>query len=165
MQEYLALPPLAIASGRGGWLTDTEGRTYLDGNASIWTNVHGHNDPELNAALQRQLACVAHSTMLGRTHAPGAELAAELRVLAPAGLGRVFFSDNGSGAVEVALKLSFQYWQPSPAVRKACGASSASPEVITAILSARWRRATAGFFTTAFVRGAFPRSIFPLPRI
>ncbi len=111
MQEYLALPPLAIASGRGGWLTDTEGRTYLDGNASIWTNVHGHNDPDLNAALARQLGRVAHSTMLGLTHQPGAELAAELAALAPAGLGRVFFSDNGSNAVEIALKLSFQYWQ------------------------------------------------------
>jgi adenosylmethionine-8-amino-7-oxononanoate transaminase len=111
MQEYFGLPPLAIASGRGGWLTDTEGRTYLDGNASVWTNVHGHNDPDLNAALQRQLANLAHSTMLGLTHPPGAELAAELSGLAPPGLERVFFSDNGAGAVEVALKLSFQYWQ------------------------------------------------------
>src|SRR3954469_4685426 len=68
MQEYQGLPPLAIASGRGGWLTDTEGRTYLDGNASIWTSVHGHNDPDLNAALVRQLGQVAHSTMLGLTH-------------------------------------------------------------------------------------------------
>ncbi len=111
MQEYLALPPLAIASGSGGWLTDLEGREYLDGNASIWTNVHGHNDPDLNAALQRQLAHVAHTTMLGLTHAPGAALAAELADLAPPGLGRVFFSDNGAGAVEVALKMSFQFWQ------------------------------------------------------
>src|SRR5471030_181714 len=111
MQEYLALPPLAIASARGGWLTATEGRTYLDGNASVCTNVHPHNDPDLNAALQRQLARVAHSTMLGLTHAPGAELAAELAQLAPPGLGRVFFSDNGAGAVEVALKMSFQFWQ------------------------------------------------------
>ena len=111
MQEYLGLPPLAIASGRGGWLTDTEGRTYLDGNASIWTNVHGHNDPDLNRALIRQAEQVAHSTMLGLTHAPGAELAAELAALAPGDLNRVFFSDNGSNAVEIALKLSFQYWQ------------------------------------------------------
>ncbi|MDE3084185.1 MAG: adenosylmethionine--8-amino-7-oxononanoate transaminase [Verrucomicrobiota bacterium] len=111
MQEYFGLPPLAIVSGRGGWLTDTEGRTYLDGNASIWTNVHGHNDADLNAALRRQLECVAHSTMLGLTHPVGAELAAELAALAPPGLSRVFFSDNGSNAVEIALKLSFQYWQ------------------------------------------------------
>jgi adenosylmethionine-8-amino-7-oxononanoate transaminase len=111
MQEYYSLPRLAIASGRGGWLTDTEGRTYLDGNASMWTNVHGHNDPDLNAALSRQLERVAHSSMLGLTHPVGAELAAELASLAPAGLNRAFFSDNGSNAVEIALKLSFQYWQ------------------------------------------------------
>ena len=111
MQEYFGLPGIAIASGRGGWLTDTEGRTYLDGNASIWTNVHGHSDPELNAAVERQLRRLAHSTMLGLTHPAGAELAAELAGLAPEGLGRVFFSDNGAGSVEVALKLSFQYWQ------------------------------------------------------
>ena len=111
MEEYLGLPPLAIASGRGGWLTDTDGKRYLDGNASIWTNVHGHNDPDLNAAIERQLGRVAHSTMLGLTHPVGAELAQVLAELAPAGLGRVFFSDNGAGAVEVALKLSFQYWQ------------------------------------------------------
>ena len=111
MQEYFGLPPLAISAGRGGWLTDTEGRTYLDGNASIWTNVHGHNDPDLNRALLRQLEQVAHSTMLGLTHAPGAELAGELAALAPGDLNRVFFSDNGSNAVEIALKLSFQYWQ------------------------------------------------------
>ncbi|MFH1499035.1 MAG: adenosylmethionine--8-amino-7-oxononanoate transaminase [Verrucomicrobiota bacterium] len=111
MREYLAQPPLVVASGRGGWLTDTEGNTYLDGNASIWTNVHGHNDPDLNAALQAQLAKVAHATLLGLAHEPGAELAALLCELAPAGLGRVFYTDNGSGAVEVALKQSFQYWQ------------------------------------------------------
>jgi adenosylmethionine-8-amino-7-oxononanoate aminotransferase len=111
MEEYLGLPPLAVASGLGGWLTDTAGKRYLDGNASIWTNVHGHNDPDLNAALERQLGRVAHSTMLGLTHPIGAELAQVLSELAPAGLGRVFFSDNGAGAVEVALKLSFQYWQ------------------------------------------------------
>lgn len=111
MEEARHFPPLAIVSGRGGWLTDSEGRTYLDGTASLWTNVHGHNDPDLNAALQRQLEQVAHSTMLGLTHPVGAELAAELATLAPGDLGRVFFSDNGSTAVEIALKLSFQYWQ------------------------------------------------------
>ncbi len=111
MQEYESLPPIVIASGCGGWLTDTEGRTYLDGNASIWTNVHGHNDPDLNAALVEQLGRVAHSTLLGLTHTPGVELAAELASLASRGLNRVFFTDNGSGAVEVALKQSFQFWQ------------------------------------------------------
>ena len=113
MQEYASLPSVVIASGRGGWLTDSEGRTYLDGNASIWTNVHGHNDPDLNAALIEQLGRVAHSTMLGLAHAPGADLAAELASIAPRGLNHVFFTDNGSGAVEVALKQSFQFWQLS----------------------------------------------------
>lgn len=111
MREYLSLPPVVIASGRGGWLTDTDGRTYLDGNASIWTNVHGHNDPDLNAALTDQLGRVAHATLLGLAHQPGADLAAELIAIAPRGLGHVFFTDNGSGAVEVALKQSFQFWQ------------------------------------------------------
>ncbi|MGH7997392.1 MAG: aminotransferase class III-fold pyridoxal phosphate-dependent enzyme, partial [Opitutaceae bacterium] len=111
MREYLEMPPLAIASGRGGWLVDTEGREYLDGTASIWTNVHGHNDPDLNAAIRRQLDAVAHTTLLGLAHPPAAELARTLSELAPGGLERVFFSDNGAGAVEVALKLSFQFWQ------------------------------------------------------
>ena len=111
MQEYQALPTLSIVSGKGGWLTDSEGNQYLDGNASIWTNVHGHNDPELNQALINQLNQVAHSTLLGVTHPKAVELAAVLSRLAPPSLDKVFFTDNGSGAVEVALKLSFQYWQ------------------------------------------------------
>lgn len=111
MQDFLASEPVVIASGRGGWLTDSQGNTYLDGNASIWTNVHGHNDPDLNEAVRGQLERLAHSTMLGLTHEPGIALAAELVSIAPPGLGRVFFSDNGAGAVEVALKQSFQYWQ------------------------------------------------------
>ena len=111
MREYLALPPLVIAGGRGGWLVDADGREYLDGNASIWTNVHGHRDPDLDAALRAQLDAVAHTTLLGHTHGPASELAAELAAEAPAGLEKVFFTDNGAGAVEVALKQSFQYWQ------------------------------------------------------
>ena len=111
MQEYLQLPELTIVSGKGGWLIDQEGNRYLDGNASIWTNVHGHNDPELNQALLNQLNQVAHSTLLGVSHPKATELARVLARLAPPTLDKVFFTDNGSGAVEVALKLSFQYWQ------------------------------------------------------
>ncbi len=111
MQEYLALPPLHVLKGRGCWLTDTEGRRYLDANASIWTNVHGHGDPELNAALVEQLSKCAHSTWLGLSHPVGLELSRRLVELAPTNLTRAYFSDNGSTAVEVALKLSFQYWQ------------------------------------------------------
>ena len=111
MQEYLQLPELTIVSGKGGWLIDQEGNRYLDVNASIWTNVHGHNDPELNQALLNQLNQVAHSTLLGVSHPKATELARVLARLAPPTLDKVFFTDNGSGAVEVALKLSFQYWQ------------------------------------------------------
>lgn len=111
MREYTAIPPIHIASGEGVWLTDTDGRRYLDGTASIWTNVHGHNDPDLNRALREQLDCVAHSTMLGLSHPTGSALAAKLAAIAPGDLNRSFFSDNGSNAVEIALKMSFQYWQ------------------------------------------------------
>ncbi len=111
MREYLGLAPLLIVAGRGGWLMDAEGKEYLDGNASIWTNVHGHRDPDLDAALRAQLDAVAHTTLLGLAHGPAAQLAAELVAEAPAGLDKVFYTDNGSGAVEVALKQSFQFWQ------------------------------------------------------
>lgn len=161
MQEYLRVPPLAIASGAGGWLTDTEGRTYLDGNASIWTNVHGHNDPDLNAALVAQLGRVAHSTMLGLTHAPGAELAAELAGIAPGGLGRVFFSDNGSGAVEVALKLSFQYWQlcARPEKRGVIGLQGGYHGDTFGAMAA----GDSGFFHDRFRPWCFPARHFPAP--
>jgi len=161
MQEYFGLPPLAMASGRGGWLTDTEGRTYLDGNASVWTNVHGHNDSDLNAALQRQLGCVAHSTMLGLTHPPGAELAAELARLAPPGLGRVFFSDNGAGAVEVALKLSFQYWQLAgqPEKRGVIGLAGGYHGDTFGAMAA----GDSGFFHERFRPWFFPAEHFPAP--
>ncbi len=111
MREYTATPPIHIASGDGCWLTDTEGNRYLDGTASIWTNVHGHNDPDLNRALREQLDRVAHSTMLGLSHPKGTALARGLAAITPGDLNRCFFSDNGSNAVEIALKMSFQYWQ------------------------------------------------------
>jgi adenosylmethionine-8-amino-7-oxononanoate aminotransferase len=111
MQEYTSVPPIHIASGEGVWLVDAAGRRYLDGTASIWTNVHGHNDPDLNQALRDQLDRVAHSTMLGLSHPTGSTLAAKLAQIAPGDLNRSFFSDNGSNAVEIALKMSFQFWQ------------------------------------------------------
>jgi len=161
MQEYWAQPPLVIASGRGGWLTDTEGREYLDGNASIWTNVHGHNDPDLNAALQRQLGKVAHATMLGLAHEPGAMLAAELADLAPEGLGRVFFSDNGAGAVEIALKMSFQYWQLAgkPEKRGAIGLAGGYHGDTFGTMSV----GDSGFFHERFRAWGFPADHFPAP--
>ncbi|MDQ8182790.1 adenosylmethionine--8-amino-7-oxononanoate transaminase [Pelagicoccus sp. SDUM812005] len=111
MSEYCALPQVQVERAQGCWLWDVEGRRYLDGNASIWTNVHGHNDPDLNAALLEQASKVAHSTYLGLSHPAGAELGRRLVELSPPGLQRVMFSDNGSNAIEIALKQSFQFWQ------------------------------------------------------
>ncbi|MEO6775691.1 MAG: adenosylmethionine--8-amino-7-oxononanoate transaminase [Kofleriaceae bacterium] len=103
--------PLVIARGEGNYLFDTDGRRYLDGVSSLWCNVHGHRHPRLDRALRDQLDKVAHSTFLGLSHEPGIRLAAALIEVAPASLSRVFYSDSGSTAVEIALKLSFQYWQ------------------------------------------------------
>ena len=103
--------PLVIAEGDGCFVIDTQGRRYLDGVSSLWCNVHGHRHPRLDAALRAQIDRLAHSTFLGLTHEPGIRLAAELVRIAPAGLTRVFYSDSGSTAVEIALKQSFQYWQ------------------------------------------------------
>ena len=111
MKEYHANPRLHLVRGEGSWLIDSEGRRYLDGNASVWTNVHGHNDPDLNAALEKQLHQLAHVTLLGLNHPVATELAEELSGLTNGQLPRCFFSDNGSNAIEVALKLSFQFWQ------------------------------------------------------
>lgn len=111
MKEYNALPQLHVERGEGCWIWDTEGNRYLDGNASIWTNAHGHNDPEINAVLKNQIEKIAHSTYLGLSHPLGATLSKKLADLSPSGLSRAIFSDNGSNAVEIALKLSFQYWQ------------------------------------------------------
>jgi adenosylmethionine-8-amino-7-oxononanoate aminotransferase len=102
--------PLVIDHGDGNYLVDTEGRRYLDGVSSLWCNVHGHRHPRLDAALAAQAGKLAHSTFLGLTHEPGIRLAAALVEVAPAGLERVFYSDSGSTAVEIALKQSFQYW-------------------------------------------------------
>jgi adenosylmethionine-8-amino-7-oxononanoate aminotransferase len=103
--------PLVIERGEGTDLIDTDGRRYIDGVGSLWCNVHGHRHPLIDAALRDQLDRVAHTTMLGLTHPGAAELAARLVELAPPGLGRVFYSESGSTAVEIALKMAFQYWQ------------------------------------------------------
>jgi adenosylmethionine-8-amino-7-oxononanoate aminotransferase len=103
--------PVVIAGGEGSFLIGADGRRYLDGVSSLWSNVHGHRHPRLDRALRDQLDRIAHSTFLGLTHEPGVRLATELVEVAPRGLSRVFFSDNGSTSVEIALKQSFQYWQ------------------------------------------------------
>ena len=102
---------LIISRGQGNYLFDLEGNRYLDGVSSLWANLHGHRRPELDRAVTEQLGQVAHSTLLGLAHPPAIVLARRLAEIAPAGLTKVFFSDDGSTAVEVALTLAFQYWQ------------------------------------------------------
>lgn len=111
MKEWLGDEPLVIESAEGCRLIDTEGNSYIDGVSSLWCNIHGHRHPRLDAALAEQACKVAHTTMLGLTNPPAVELAERLVGLAPEGLCRVFYSENGASAVEVALKLAFQYWQ------------------------------------------------------
>jgi adenosylmethionine-8-amino-7-oxononanoate aminotransferase len=102
--------PLLIVRGAGSWLWDSEGRRYLDGNSSIWTNIHGHAHPALNAAIQTQLEKVAHTSFLGFSHPLAGELATRLCGFFPENtLERVFFTDDGSTAVECALKMAVQY--------------------------------------------------------
>jgi adenosylmethionine-8-amino-7-oxononanoate aminotransferase len=103
--------PLVIDRGEGTDLIDTEGRRYIDGVSSLWCNVHGHRHPGIDAAIHAQLDKVGHSTMLGLTHSGATELAARLVELAPPGLERVFYSESGSTAVEIALKMAFQFHQ------------------------------------------------------
>ncbi len=101
--------PLLIERGEGSHLIDVDGRRYIDGTASLWCNVHGHRQPDIDAAVRAQLDRVAHSTMLGLSHPGAAELAARLVAISPPGLERVFYSDSGSTAAEIALKMAFQY--------------------------------------------------------
>src|SRR3954452_4705639 len=103
--------PLVIERAEGTDLIDAEGNRYIDGVSSLWCNVHGHRHPLIDQAVHDQLERVAHSTMLGLTHRSAAELAARLVEISPPGLSRVFYSDSGSTATEVALKMAFQYWQ------------------------------------------------------
>ncbi|HEY7532741.1 MAG TPA: adenosylmethionine--8-amino-7-oxononanoate transaminase, partial [Nitrospiraceae bacterium] len=111
MQEWEQEEPLIIERGKGPYLIDTDGRKYLDGTSSIWVNLHGHCHPRLNRAIHKQLKKIAHSTLLGLSSPPAILLARELIRIAPKGLTRVFYSDDGSTAVEVALKMAVQYWQ------------------------------------------------------
>jgi len=110
-REWEQEPPLIIERGRGVYLEDTDGHRYLDGVSSLWVNLHGHRKRELDRALVAQLKKIAHSTLLGLANVPSIELARRLVALAPRGLTRVFYSDDGSTAVEVALKMAYQYWQ------------------------------------------------------
>ena len=117
-QGWAEEEPLVVERAQGCVLTDTEGRTYIDGVSSLWCNVHGHRHPRIDAAVREQLDRVAHTTMLGLSHPAAIELASRLVGIAPPGLSRVFYSDSGSTAAEIALKMAFQYWQQQGATER-----------------------------------------------
>ncbi|MBP9734017.1 MAG: adenosylmethionine--8-amino-7-oxononanoate transaminase [Candidatus Omnitrophica bacterium] len=102
---------LVIERGQGSYLIDSDGRRYLDGVSSLWCNTHGHRVPVIDRAVKRQLGKIAHSTYLGLANEPASILSKELIGIAPKGLTKVFYSDSGSEAVEIALKMAYQYWQ------------------------------------------------------
>ena len=110
--------PLIVERAEGCELIDTDGRRYIDGVSSLWCNVHGHRHPRIDAAVREQLDRVAHSTMLGLSHPSAIELARRLVEIAPPGLTRVFYSDSGSTATEIALKMAFQYWRQAGEERR-----------------------------------------------
>ncbi len=111
MSQWVQGDNLIIESGKGNYLQDTNGKKYLDGVSSLWCNVHGHRVPELDQAIKKQLSRIGHSTFLGLSNVPAIELAKKLIEIAPKGLTRVFYSDSGSEAVEIALKMAYQFWQ------------------------------------------------------
>src|SRR6266571_1268630 len=114
MREWCAAEhePLVLVEGHGAVLRDSKGREYIDGNSSIWTNIHGHNHPHINAAIRRQLDRVAHTSFLGFTNPAAIELARAIVDLFPENsLSRAFFSDDGSTGIEVALRIAGQYWR------------------------------------------------------
>jgi len=111
MHEWMSEEPCIISQGDGHYLVDVHGRKYLDGVSSLWCNVHGHRKKKLDDAVKAQLDRLAHSTFLGLSHPPGIQLAQKLIEIAPKGLQRVFYSDSGATAVEIALKMAVQYWQ------------------------------------------------------
>lgn len=111
MKEWTEESPLIITDGRGSFLKDIYGKWYIDGVSSLWVTVHGHKKKEIDDAIKGQIDRISHSTLLGLTHPPAAVLAGILAKIAPKGLSRVFYSDNGSTSVEIGLKMAYQYWQ------------------------------------------------------
>ncbi len=118
MKTWMREEPLVIERGEGNYLLDVNGNRYLDGVSSLWCNVHGHRKRELDEALVAQAGRIAHSTMLGLATVAATELAEALIEVAPRGLSRVFYSDSGAEAVEVALRIAAQYWQLKGETRK-----------------------------------------------
>jgi adenosylmethionine-8-amino-7-oxononanoate transaminase len=111
MQDYIKETPLIIKEGNGIYLKDINGKEYIDGVSSMWCNIHGHHNKEIDDAIKKQLDKVAHTTLLGPSNIPAIELARKIAEITPQGLNKIFYSDNGSTANEVALKMAFQYWQ------------------------------------------------------
>ena len=109
---------ILIERGEGVYLYDIHGNRYIDGVSSLWVNVHGHNNPELNSALKEQIDKISHSTLLGLANAPSAILAEKLIGIAPKNLKKVFYSDSGSTSVEIAVKVAFQYFRQKGAAYK-----------------------------------------------
>jgi len=110
MKDYIQEEPLIITKGEGVYLIDLTGKKYLDGVSSLWVNIHGHRRPEIDQAIIEQLNKIAHTTLLGLANEPAALLAKRLVEITPKGLDRVFYSDTGATAVEIALKIAYQYW-------------------------------------------------------
>jgi adenosylmethionine---8-amino-7-oxononanoate aminotransferase len=117
-QEKIAPLPIPVVRAKGVWLETEDGRKILDGISSWWVNIHGHSHPILNQALKEQAETLEHILFAGFTHQPAVELAEKLLKVLPSGLSRVFYSDNGSTAVEVALKMAYQFWLNRGAERK-----------------------------------------------
>jgi adenosylmethionine-8-amino-7-oxononanoate aminotransferase len=111
MKEYVEIDPVIVDRGDGFYLVDIEGRRYIDGVSSLWVIVHGHGKRELIDAIKRQVDTLCHSTLLGIANSPSIILAKMLVEIAPPGIKKVFYSDNGSTSVEIALKMAYQYWQ------------------------------------------------------
>lgn len=111
MQEWTKETPIIIKEAKGVYLKDLRGHSYLDGTSSIWVNLHGHQCQEIDEAIKSQLKKVAHSTLLGLSNIPAIRLAKALVRIAPKGLTRVFYSDDGSTAMEIAIKMAYQFWQ------------------------------------------------------
>ena len=111
MKDHEQLPPIPLRSGRGAWLEDFDGKRYLDAISSWWVNLFGHANPRINAAVREQLERLEQVILAGFTHEPVIALSEALTAIAPAGLSRCFYADNGSSAVEVAVKMSFHYWR------------------------------------------------------
>ena len=111
MKEYIEEKPLIIEEGEGVYLKDIYGNSYIDGVSSLWVTTHGHRKKEIDDAIIRQIKKISHSTLLGLANTPTINLAKKLIQIVPQGLEKVFFSDNGSTAVEISLKIAFQYWQ------------------------------------------------------